>query len=423
MKKKIVWVFMYPFEYALLQEYLNEKAKQGWRLVKMKGNTSCILTFERSEEQEFYVVDYTKEYSMLVPNQECAGAKRYREFVEEYGYDYVTSNGPLQIYRSHTMKGSLRENNEEDKAILRKSVHKSAIWLFISNLLFLFYVWQSFTSLRRTLFTNGDSLWIFVGMSLFALFWTGIVLHYLYWIITSHVAKHFRTIQIRSVVLISLWLVVMAILCIVLTHSWVFSLGMLLVIALAMFALSQLWNKSSKNWVKAIGTVVILYVLLQGFVRIAMPDPFADTTTYQQHHALADVIEAQYDTQDKEVSMMRQSSPFSQWMSYSAYSSQEEAPQQEDIKKSLNQLDSLNVNWYQIQPGIWEGYLKAYYISEDGMEWLCRGHGKPKEIQGVTMYEGTYDYLFLQGNTYVNISKQLKLDENGWKLIHTLLKL
>ena len=56
-KKKHVWLIVYPFEYPALQAYLNEMAEKGWKLVSLKGDRSCWLTFEADTSQG--AVSYT----------------------------------------------------------------------------------------------------------------------------------------------------------------------------------------------------------------------------------------------------------------------------------------------------------------------------------------------------------------------------
>ena len=74
-RKKNVWLIVYPFEYPALQAYLNDMAEKGGKLVSLKGDRSCWLTFEADASQkEYYLVDYTKDYSMIIPDSETADA-------------------------------------------------------------------------------------------------------------------------------------------------------------------------------------------------------------------------------------------------------------------------------------------------------------------------------------------------------------
>ena len=53
-RKKHVWLIVYPFEYPALQAYLNDMAEKGWKLVSLKGDRACWLTFEADASQKEY---------------------------------------------------------------------------------------------------------------------------------------------------------------------------------------------------------------------------------------------------------------------------------------------------------------------------------------------------------------------------------
>ena len=74
MKKRRIkrWINVEPYQYLALQKYLNQMEKKGWKLVSVFGSSSCRLTFEKNEDTdtEYYIVDYTKDYSALTPETE-----------------------------------------------------------------------------------------------------------------------------------------------------------------------------------------------------------------------------------------------------------------------------------------------------------------------------------------------------------------
>lgn len=156
------WLFVYPFQYLGFQKYLNHMAKKGWKLVSIFGNNSCWLTFERTEDRNYYVVDYTKDFSMIAPETETEKAKRYRSFIEEYGYEYVGSNGALQIYRTDHENVTLRKNNKEDQKILLKSSIKSLMLHLALFILSVMNVFRAYTIMKSELYCDNFTMMVLV---------------------------------------------------------------------------------------------------------------------------------------------------------------------------------------------------------------------------------------------------------------------
>lgn len=415
-RKKHVWLIVYPFEYPVLQAYLNDMAEKGWKLVSLKGDRSCWLTFEADASQkEYYLVDYTKDYSMIIPDSETADAHKYRTFVEEFGYMFVGSNGPLMVYRCDDPNLTLREGTQEDRRIMNMSMHKTAVWLFISWALYVLLLLQSYHGLLWSMYADGSQFQNFLLMAALNITWLIHLLPYFIWLVrrrnmtSSKMLLRQSRIVYGSVVLLICMLI-----------GSLFTVNVLYVIAFTVIFLVfgwliyRFWKTRYPMGFKVIGSIALLWVTFAIGVNITLTSTY-DSLSFQkpmEQTRLSDFVLQHVNTAGLTLDSYSESSILSEHMSFSAYSEKEDAADK-----------NLYIDWYRIRDGFFRDWTKRRYQSEDGMEQMCRGYGEPIKTQGVTMYKGEYEVLFIRDDTYVCINDDFLLDDDGWKLIHELLNL
>lgn len=78
------------------------------------------LPFKRCESDSCYLyTDIKLSYSPLFPMDETLEESAYRQFLEEYGLQFVCSNALILVFMSvQNITSPLREENEETKHIL-----------------------------------------------------------------------------------------------------------------------------------------------------------------------------------------------------------------------------------------------------------------------------------------------------------------
>ena len=378
-RKKHVWLIVYPFEYPALQAYLNDMAEKGWKLVSLKGDRSCWLTFEADASQkEYYLVDYTKDYSMIIPDSETADA-------------------------------------QEDRRIMNVSMHKTAVWLFISWALYVLLLLQSYHGLLWSMYADGSQFQNFLLMAALNITWLIHLLPYFIWLVrrrnmtSSKMLLRQSRIVYGSVVLLICMLI-----------GSLFTVNVLYVIAFTVIFLVfgwliyRFWKTRYPMGFKVIGSIALLWVTFAIGVNITLTSTY-DSLSFQkpmEQTRLSDFVLQHVNTAGLTLDSYSESSMLSEHMSFSAYSEKEDAADK-----------NLYIDWYRIRDGFFRDWTKRRYQSENGMEQMCRGYGEPIKTQGVTMYKGEYEVLFIRDDTYVCINDDFLLDDDGWKLIHELLNL
>ena len=165
---------------------------------------------------------------------------------------------------------------------------------------------------------------------------------------------------------------------------------------------------------KVIGSIALLWVTFAIGVNITLTSTY-DSLSFQkpmEQTRLSDFVLQHVNTAGLTLDSYSESSMLSEHMSFSAYSEKEDAADK-----------NLYIDWYRIRDGFFRDWTKRRYQSENGMEQMCRGYGEPIKTQGVTMYKGEYEVLFIRDDTYVCINDDFLLDDDGWKLIHEVLNL
>lgn len=414
-KKKYAWMIIFPFEYPALQAYLNEMAEKGWKLKKIKGDRSCWLTFEADASQGmYYLVDYTKDYSMFVPDSETPNAQKYRSFVEEYGYEFICSNGPLMVYRSDDRDVTLREGTAEDRRIMRMSMHKTAAWILVMWGLYLLLLKQNYDGLLWSMYASGVQLQSFLLMLALNVIWLVQLLPYFLWLIRRRNVSSPKVLKIQSyAVNLMAGLLICMLIATLLTVDIVFVFIYMTMFLIVSWLVYHLWRSSYHKGVKIIGTIILIWLMfivslqytLDSTYKTVMQDKPLESTV------LSNLVMSHVDTDGLSLDGYTESSMLSAHINFSATGDEETADR------------DMFIDWYQIHDGILEDWTKSRFQSDEGMQQLCRGYGKPIKTHGITMYKGDYDYLFVKGNTYVNTYDTFPLDEDGWKLIQEMLEL
>ena len=176
----------------------------------------------------------------------------------------------------------------------------------------------------------------------------------------------------------------------------------------------RFWKTRYPMGFKVIGSIALLWVTFAIGVNITLTSTY-DSLSFQkpmEQTRLSDFVLQHVNTAGLTLDSYSESSMLSEHMSFSAYSEKEDAADK-----------NLYIDWYRIRDGFFRDWTKRRYQSENGMEQMCRGYGEPIKTQGVTMYKGEYEVLFIRDDTYVCINDDFLLDDDGWKLIHELLNL
>ena len=415
-KKKHVWLIVYPFEYPALQAYLNEMAEKGWKLVSLKGDRSCWLTFEADTSQgAYYLVDYTKDYSMIIPDSETADAHKYRTFVEEFGYTFIGSNGPLMVYRCNEPNLTLREGTVEDRRILNVSMHKTAVWLLVSWVLYILLLLQSYDGLRWSMYANGSQFQTFLLMVALNITWLIHLLPYFIWLVRRRNVTSSKTLLRQSrIVYGSVALLLCTMIGSLLTVNVLYVIAFTVIFLIFGVLIHRLWKTKYPMGFKVIGSIALLWGTFAIGVNITLSSTY-DSLSFQkpmEQTRLSDFVMQHVNTAGLTLDSYRESSMLSEHMSFSAYSEEEDASDKD-----------VHIDWYRIREGFFKEWTKRRYQSEDGLEQLCRGYGEPIKTHGVIMYKGDYEVLIIQDDTYISVDDTFLLDNDGWKLIHELLEL
>lgn len=110
--KKHVFALYQIFENDSLRDYLEDMAKQGWKLTSV---TNMRLLFEACEPHPIrYCVEVMDKPSAYASNQTLP-LKRYREFCKDAGWNYIGNNGLLHIFYTEDMNAIPVETDSEER--------------------------------------------------------------------------------------------------------------------------------------------------------------------------------------------------------------------------------------------------------------------------------------------------------------------
>ena len=405
------WLFVYPFQYIGFQKYLNHMAKKGWKLASIFGNNSCWLTFERTEDRNYYVVDYTKDFSMIVPETETEKAKRYRSFIEEYGYEFVGSNGALQIYRANHENEILRENNDEDyKALLKSSLKSYIPHLLILPLLAINF-YNSYQSTKYSLFTDETSLQSLQVIFIFGSIFIIEFVFYLYWFWRKKpIASRYSIIASTMMILISLAACLYSLFSVMISEdlgSIVFLIVICVVCEYYLFHDIDHNSKTNKvlNYVGF--AFMCIFTLLFGSMSISAVPSVSQGDIYKDNEEIA-MLFGEDVPNGIDVISFENKSFLSQNLS---------------ISINYSDDDVVNIDRYKIQNGILKDWIKNQYEKEEYKQIMCPGIKAGTKQNGKWIYEGDESILIVDENTYVIVDKDFELDAEGWEKINHLIEL
>lgn len=147
-RKRVLTLYQI-FENDSLRDYLEDMAKQGWKLTSV---TNMLLGFEACEPHPIrYCVEVMDKPSVYTSIQ-ALPLKKYREFCSDAGWEYIGANGYLHIFCTEDMDAIPVETDAEERfdRICRASAGGNRIILiffFLISLLNLFICFQKKTLL------------------------------------------------------------------------------------------------------------------------------------------------------------------------------------------------------------------------------------------------------------------------------------
>lgn len=407
-RKTYRWLFVYPFQYVGFQKYLNHMANKGWKLVSIFGNNSCWLTFEKTEDSVYYVVDYTKDFSMIAPETETEKARRYRSFIEEYGYEYVGSNGALQIYRANHDNEMLRENNEEDYKALLKSSLKSLMLHLALFVLSIINVYRSYHIMKSELYCDNFTIMVMILFLILGLILLIEYMSFLYWlcrrkpiasknIIVSTSIFFTSFIGFSFIYLLSLMTTPYLLITVIIIILYIFGIYHIIKSKRAI-------GKNGKHilWISIIAVTGLL--CLAGS-RIMIP------TLNDVENGMVELdkdLSKVFEVDQENIEVYEVKSIFSQNLS---------------ISISYPNDNYVYVDRYKIQEGIFKNWIKNQYEKEEYKQTMCPGIKEGIKQNGKWIYEGDESILIVDEDTYIAVDKNFVLDDAGWEKINQLTEL
>lgn len=159
MKTKRERIYYYPYEYKALQPHLQEMARKGWMLLDIiDHNYYMTFKYEECEPQEvYYHTDFSEDTSYFMYGVASDKTSNYNDFLESYGYHFVTGKKGLMVYMSDTdVDFELREDTPETLKQLRKATYKSIVFPLLMGCFGAFGLWFP---LQHLVFDFQSYLW------------------------------------------------------------------------------------------------------------------------------------------------------------------------------------------------------------------------------------------------------------------------
>lgn len=163
MNKKIVYASFNMYETDAFRDYLEAMALKGWRLARFG---SLFMHFEACDPHPIrYCVELMEKPSSFASNQ-TLGLKRYREFCQEAGWNYIGTNGLLHVFYTEDMNAvpvetDVEERYERIKKAYRGSLRPVFVMFALIILLNLFTCFQN-----RTLFSSNGFIILILLLAL-----------------------------------------------------------------------------------------------------------------------------------------------------------------------------------------------------------------------------------------------------------------
>lgn len=266
-KKKFLYFFL--FEYKTLEEYLKEMAKEGWMLNNISPTPRTSMSFEACIPKEYYFyVDFISNYDVWYPDIANEEVLKYRSFIEEYGYVFLVSNGPMQIFVSDVpIDMPIREQSIETKKEMKKASLKYAgsclclglLWLTIPLI-------DIFNDSYKEVFywTSMSNVFRFLTYLLYASFFLSFAYPVIRWMIHEKKKYSLWRIKIRSSLQILLFVLLILNLMIwnMSMQLYWFFLCLLLSVCLIILFYKAISKLCKKNYIAIVASLIVASILL-----------------------------------------------------------------------------------------------------------------------------------------------------------------
>lgn len=278
MKRKYKFMAFYAFEYKVLEDYLRSMAQKGWKLVKLQGFLKNLMVFEKCEPQSiYYHVDYGAKYSIMYPNDATPSQIQYREFLEDYGYEFVSSNGPIDVYasREETIL-PIRDDDSVGHQEIKKIAKREFLLNFCLPLMYVFLAYQSFSGGEYSYYANTNLLSGIFDL-IVAGIWLSTLFPYIHWLIHKKKEYKLRSVVIRTKLqIITILILIICLLTSFETRVGVFALitmifSFLLVSFYKMFDSSEIPLKR-KRIISVLSCIVLVYVFFMIMTNVLLSD-------------------------------------------------------------------------------------------------------------------------------------------------------
>lgn len=142
MKRKFILKRVKVRQINAFEQYLNNMAKQGWLLKKMRWG----LYFEKSLPQDLhYHVALDLGSSVVDPNLETVKSQEQKDFLVDFGYQYVCQSGVFQVYVGDDKQSLYNDEYVDSKALKRvllkemfsNDIYPLGLWLLLVIMTFL----------------------------------------------------------------------------------------------------------------------------------------------------------------------------------------------------------------------------------------------------------------------------------------------
>lgn len=418
MNTKYKMMSIYPFEYKQLEEYLNDMIKKGWRLTRINHPLNHSLTFQRCEPGSCYLyTDMNPSYSPMFPMDETPEEIAYRQFLEDYGLQFVSSNGPIQVFMSEQkITFPIREENEETTRILRQTARKTFITQVLCTLFVpLIYCNIIWNTLQYAMFTENREFFEIGAWFLLILCYISPIVPYVRWRFTGHVVTSMRCLQIRSYMTLALLVMSILLLGVIINaYSLMMVCALMLIICVVSKWFKTLYRATMPSMKKTIlavvSALVCLYICLSGMVYMGIY--YLET---EQPQAPFDVpiftLTKGMDTGDGKKEQ-QESIAVKQYTYYDS----------DDYNEQDEVQDPFSWELYIVKPTILHDWIKTMYQKERRFNRLCYGYdGNVKQRDGIDVYKGKYSYLLVDDDHVLSISITAEELDRNWGSIRTLM--
>lgn len=384
----------YAFENKVLEQYLRKMANKGWKLVKLQGLLKNMMIFEKCEPQNiYYYVDVGTNYSIMFPNSTNPSQAQYRAFLEEYGYDFVSSNGPIEVYSSkEESKLPIHEEDETRNEELRKIAKRELLVNIFLPLLYIFIGRQMFTGAVNFYFANIDIVLGFFYVFV-ACIWLSMLYPYVRWLVHKKKVYKLRNIILRTYLQICM--------AISLTISLFFfmneNLGLvsILFIIILMIVKFITWIDERAFTYKKKLLMKIITLILFGYLLFS----------FMLQYTLYSVLHQDVRDSDKQAGIILPSLQMKEVTGF-----QQESMFSEVIK--TYDKDTADFTYIHLKNTLLKGYMKARILNE-------QKYKKVAESSGLTIYQGNDNQLLIAKDNQMIVFHDTKIKDEVLKDIAT----